>query len=399
MPKLPGTQIWLLGSPSGLMKIGAQKRGPPASGWTCRAPIRGATLVEMMNRPRYDRAQSYRWNYDHPPEPAEVDVPAFPAKTTFCGLPVDSPLGIAAGPLLNGRWLLYYASLGFDVLTYKTVRSSARACYPLPNLQPVETGMMRGGEQGLKSAARMTGSWAVSFGMPSMQPSQWRADVAWTRDRLPRGKVLSVSVVGSIEPQWTIDDLADDYARCARWAVDSGADCVETNFSCPNVATCDGQLYQQPAAAGLVAERVREAIGPVPYLIKIGYLPQDDQVAALLDAVGPHANALAMTNSLAATVQGADGALLFDGQSRGICGAAIRDASREQVRRFAAAIDARDQPLELVGVGGIRSAADVRGYLDAGAQAVHLATAAMIDPEVGCKIRGQLAEENRQGRP
>ena len=50
-----------------------------------------------------------------------------PRRRQFCGIPVQSPLGIPAGPLLNSRWLLYYASLGFDVLTYKTVRSSARA--------------------------------------------------------------------------------------------------------------------------------------------------------------------------------------------------------------------------------------------------------------------------------
>ena len=40
-----------------------------------------------------------------------------------------------------------------------------------------------------------------------------------------------------------------DYAQCARWAVESGADCVEANFSCPNVATCDGQLYQDARQA------------------------------------------------------------------------------------------------------------------------------------------------------
>jgi hypothetical protein len=74
--------------------------------------------------PRYDRLQSYDWNYAYAPEPVEADVPAIPGTWDFCGLPVASPLGIAAGPLLNGRWVRYYASLGFDVLTYKTVARS-----------------------------------------------------------------------------------------------------------------------------------------------------------------------------------------------------------------------------------------------------------------------------------
>src|SRR5437899_11499663 len=99
--------------------------------------------------PRYQTEQTYDWNYDHAPEPLEVHVPAAPGVWQFCGLPVGSPLGVPAGPLLTGRWLLYYASLGFDVLTYKTVRSSQRECYPLPNLQPVHCGQLRGGESNL----------------------------------------------------------------------------------------------------------------------------------------------------------------------------------------------------------------------------------------------------------
>ena len=85
-------------------------------------------------------------------------------------------------------------------------------------------------------------SLAVSFGMPSMPPDAWRADVEDTRKLLAAEKLLSVSVVGTVQPGWSTDDLAADYAQCARWAVDAGADAIEMNFSCPNVATCDGQL-------------------------------------------------------------------------------------------------------------------------------------------------------------
>ena len=203
--------------------------------------------------PHYDPGQTYDWNYEHAPEPSAVEVPPVPGRWDYCGLPVGSPLGIAAGPLLNGRWVLFYAALGFDVLTYKTVRSSARACYPLPNLRPVRATDYRGAADPLTAADAMAGSWAVSFGMPSRPPDVWRADVEATRRRLPAGKVLSVSVVASPGPGWAEEHLAADFARCARWAVESGADCVEANFSCPNVDSPDGQLYQQPAAAGRVA--------------------------------------------------------------------------------------------------------------------------------------------------
>ena len=342
--------------------------------------------IVATDLPRYDISKSYRWNCEHAPDPVDIESVRVPGEWTFCGLPVDSPLGMPAGPLLNGRWVLYYASLGFDVLTYKTVRSSSRDCYPLPNLQPVETGQLLGDERRLPTSAEMLGSWAVSFGMPSMSPADWRADVERTRAALPAGKLLSVSVVGTVQPDWTIDDLADDYARCARWAVDSGADCIETNFSCPNVSTCDGQLFQQHDSAGIVAARVREAVGETPYIIKAGHVRDAATVGSLLDAVGPHVDALAMTNSVAATVQDENGELMFDGASRGICGDATRSASITQTRLFADAIAIRRAPIEIIGVGGVSTAEHVRAYSSAGANPVHIPTAAMPAPSMAFPI-------------
>lgn len=348
-------------------------------------------MSDTVSLPRYDPAQTYRWNYDHAPDPPSVDVPEVPGDWDFCGLPIGSPLGIAAGPLLNGKWCLAYAALGFDLVTYKTVRSRQRDCYPLPNLQPVDCGQLSGGEVRVLPSNEMAGSWAVSFGMPSSDPEVWRRDVEWTRNQLSGKQRLSVSVVGSVQPDWTLDDLAADYALCARWAVESGADCVEANFSCPNVSTCDGQLYQDGQQSGRIAKAIREAIGSVPLILKIGHLTSSESLESLLDGVGEVADALAMTNSIATTIGNSDDELMFDRQLRGICGDAILVESTAQVRRFDQAIKRRSLSLKLIGVGGISTADDVRGYLEAGAHACHLATAPMINPAVGIEIRKQLS--------
>lgn len=343
--------------------------------------------------PRYDRSQTYRWNYENPPgPPANIEVPPVSGHWTFCGRPVASPLGIAAGPLLNGRWILYYAALGFDVLTYKTTRSRQRECYPLPNLQPVSCKALAESQRELATVDEMQGSWAVSFGMPSMPPEIWRADVEWTRRQLPSEKLLSVSVVASPEPGWSLEELAADYACCARWAVESGADCVETNFSCPNVSTADGQLYQQPEASGIVAQRVRDAIGATPYVIKIGFVNDRSATAGLLEAVAPFADALSMTNCIAATVHDASGTRLFGGQPRGIGGDAIRDASIGQVRLFSSVINEHGCSTRLIGVGGISQADHVQQYLSAGAEAVHLATSVMLNPAIAINLREQFRQ-------
>lgn len=350
----------------------------------------GDFIVRFMSLPRYDIRESYQWNYEHAPEPVTVNVPATQGEWTFCGRPIGAPLGVAAGPLLNGRWCLYYASLGFDVVTYKTVRSGARPCYPLPNLQPVDFGTMYGGESGLSAGTEFAGSWAISFGMPSQPPDVWREDVAETRRRLPPGKLLNVSVVGTVQPGWSLEDLADDYALCARQAAESGADSVEINLSCPNVATCDGQLYQQPREAALIAGRVRAAIGPLPLVAKIGHIADGALLPSVVDALAESVDALATTNCLAATVIDSAGRNLFDGQPRGIGGRAILEASLRQTEEIADRAALRNLPLRVIGVGGAFSTDDVRRYLSAGAEAVHLATAAMIDPEVALRIRAEL---------
>jgi dihydroorotate dehydrogenase (NAD+) catalytic subunit len=43
--------------------------------------------------------------------------------------------------------------------------------------------------------------------------------------------------------------------------------------------------------------------------------------------------------------------------------------------------------LKLIGVGGATNAVDVKSYLDAGAESVHIATAAMVNPLVAQEIR------------
>jgi dihydroorotate dehydrogenase (NAD+) catalytic subunit len=229
--------------------------------------------------------------------------------------------------------------------------------------------------------------------------------------------------------------MANDFALCARWAIQSGADAVETNFSCPNVCTADGQLYQHPRQAALCAERVRAAIGRTPFIVKVGHLRNHEEAAAMVEALAPHVDALAMTNSVAARVAG-DVGLLFEGGPRGICGAAILEPSIAQTRlvrqivnerlvtpsvpegpvreemerilaikasvqleragrsrgptaRVSAMGGAETKPaVRLIGVGGAFTSDDVRRYLVAGAESVHLATAAMVDPTIGLTIRG-----------
>lgn len=337
----------------------------------------------------YDIHQTYDWNYEHAPEkPPASDVPPCPGNWTFCGYRVNSPLGIPAGPLLNSRWILHYAALGFDVLTYKTVRSAYRACYDPPNLLPVKHAELREEGRTLHASgeAREYDSWAISFGMPSRDPAEWSTDIPRARAGLRHGQALVVSVVASPKPGWSLQDVANDFGVCARHAADAGAHVVEANLSCPNVCTQEADLFLSPEAAGVVAATVRAAVPDLPLALKVGLFPSRSSMEDVVTAVSPFANAICATNSITAKVADENG-LLFGGLRRGIGGAAITARCLEETELLRRVLDAAGSPMELISVGGVTTAQDVRDRLKAGATHVQIATAAMIDPLTAIRIR------------
>jgi dihydroorotate dehydrogenase len=164
---------------------------------------------------------------------------------------------------------------------------------------------------------------------------------------------------------------------------------VEANLSCPNVCTQEADLYLSPDASRHIAAAVRAAV-TVPLILKIGLFPRREQAESFVEAVNGHATAISATNSITAVVRTPEGQPLFGGARRGIGGASITTRCLEETRMLAEIIRRSGARLRLVSVGGLSSAQDVRDRLDAGAHHVQLATAAMLDPLAGVRIRREF---------
>ena len=195
-------------------------------------------------------------------------LPEGPGAHLF-GYPLRSPLGVAAGPLLNSKWVEGYARLGFDVLTYATVRSRPVIAHSLPNIRHVDAR-----EQIAIASRRPSGdgdaTLAVSLGLPSVEPDVWRRDVRRAKERLGQGQILVVSVVGTSDPADGPDPFIADYVRCAEWAAEAGADVVEVHLAVPNPFGEPGQMvYEHVALSARILYRVRTSI-PVPVVAKFG---------------------------------------------------------------------------------------------------------------------------------
>jgi len=351
----------------------------------------------------YRRDRSYAWNYRHGPS-FRGPFPRLPRAEAkdFFGHRVASRIGVAAGLLLNSRWIECYSRLGFDVLTYKTVRSAHRPCYPLPNWVWVETADGRpldvSRDQVLRVLRRrprrvVDVTSAVCFGMPSQEPRVWRRDVARARRSLRRDQVLVVSVVGTPRDGGGEESLLEDFALCARWAAQAGAHIVEANFSCPNVCTPEGGVFQDAALSGRLAATLREALSSTPLFIKCGHFRASRELHAFYRAVAPSADAVVLVNGVARRVLRDDGRPAFGAFERaGILGREILPAALENVRQ--AVRFARAEALEVgtIGVGGVLDEDAPEGYFAAGAAGVVLGGAPMLDPHLARKMKERHPE-------
>jgi dihydroorotate dehydrogenase (NAD+) catalytic subunit len=352
------------------------------------------------NTYRIDR--TYLWNYEHGPAvgDAPVAIPTGQWKE-FLGVPVRSRIGIAAGILLNSRWIEAYARLGFDILTYKTVRSAARPCYPLPNwvyVEPPRSGSDVAHTLEKRPPAGSAVTSAVCFGMPSMEPAVWRADVRKARRALRRGKLLIVSVVGTPLPGLAggpaaKEQLAADFVRCARWAAEAGADAVEANFSCPNVESLEGSVYQDRRFARELVGQIRAALPSTPLLVKAGRFAGPSAVHRFQDAVEGIAHAIVIVNGVQHRVIGPDGRSVFPGHERvGVIGSGIHAAALSDVRAAVARARRTGLATQVVAVGGVLDAAAAADFFDAGAAAVLSGGGAALDPLLAVKLKSAHPE-------
>ena len=354
-----------------------------------------------MGRPTYDVAKTYNWHYEHGPihdRPPERVAPV--REEQFFGHPVNSTIGVPSGPLLNSMWVTYYARLGWDIVTYKSVRSRHKGCYSLPNLQFLDVGAQLAGAPSSERVVALQGTpadprhatWGITFGMPSRDPDTWQPDVKVARESLADGQVLIVGVTATPEDDSTEEDVAQDYALCCRLAAEAGAQVIECNLSCPNVKSAESYAYTDAELSGLIARRIREAVPDLPLLLKMGYYEDAESMRAVMLAVAPHVDGLTLTNGIAKTQVTRDGKCAYPEDFRlvsGVGGWGVRESSLENLRRGARIREEENLDLEFLGCSGIMQPEDAAEYYRAGACAVQCATLAMLVPEAVADLPGR----------
>lgn len=353
----------------------------------------------MLQESFYDPQKSYEENYESGPFGAFADGEDLRSrgapKERFLGHPVHSRFGIPAGPLLNSAFCKAAFEKGFDICVYKTVRSDAFPCHPHPNvlaIHPEGDLTMEKLQHPLIADTEYAEPLSItnSFGVPSKTAPVWQEDVRRAIAAAGDGQVLVLSFMGTVRPNQTQEEFVEDNVRAAQLAKETGAKVLEINLSCPNIGN-EGLICYNLDASEEIAKRVRAAIGDTPLILKVGYYEKDADMERLADIAAQYADSVSGINTLQAEVRNAEGAQALPGSPArlrsGVCGAGIRWAGLDFVRRMREIRDRKRYSFSIEGVGGVTEPEDYGAYEQAGADAVMSATGSMWNPYLAQRIK------------
>jgi dihydroorotate dehydrogenase (NAD+) catalytic subunit len=354
----------------------------------------------------YDPTKTFDDNFDNGPFSQSATVtphqdsgePQF----TFLGKKIYSPFGIGAGSLPTSKHVGYAFQLGFDVVCYKTQRSVQFPCNEFPNVTYLD---VEGDLTIEKLKEPLVGHLTEnkppkeltitnSFGNPSRGPDFWAEDMKQAVKAQGQGQLLLASVVGTIQDGFTQQDYYKDFAETAALAAGAGAPVIEVNLSCPNVAN-EGVICYTYEAVIEICRLIKEKIGDTPLVAKIGYFAPEQQELfekTITDA-SQYVAAWSAINTLVAKVVDEKGDQLLPGAGRlqsGACGAGIKWAGLDMVKRLNTLRKQAGLSYEIIGIGGVMDAQDFAAYREAGADVVQSVTGAMWNPNLAAEIKATL---------
>jgi len=356
----------------------------------------------MLHEPFYDPHKSYKENFEEGPfgvfadgeilSTLEVD-----GQYDFLGYKVNSPFGIAAGPLINGNFVTAALNHGFDIATYKTVRSREYPCHPWPNVLRVK---VEGDLTPAKAQVPLVGddnyteplSITNSFGVPSFPPEFWQEDIRKVLKNVRPGQVVVGSFQGTKKEGQKVEEYINDFRTTARMLKETGVKVMEVNLSCPNEGTNNLLCYDQERSKKVV-EAIKEEIGTIPLIIKMAYYKDENALRDFIKEIGKLVQGISVINTLPAQIVDEEGKQALPGEGRaqsGVCGHAIKWAGLEMTKKLKKLHNELGYSYQIIGVGGVTTADDFFEYREAGADIVMSATGAMWNPYLAKDIKERL---------
>jgi len=272
------------------------------------------------------------------------------------GTTFQNPILLAAGTAGFGRELDEVIDLDLlGGIVTKAVTPEPRQGHPALRVAEFRGGMLN----------------AVGLANPGVEAVA-EHELPWLAQRLQRARII-VNVAGA---------TIDDYIRVIERLTPLDAiTAFEINASCPNTNAGGLEFGAEPVALAELVRACRRA-STRPLTIKLSpVLPDIPAMARVARAEG--AEAVTLVNTMPGLLE----RRLGNG-SGGLSGPALLPIGVLATRRV------RERGgMPVIGVGGVRTAADAREYLAAGASLVAIGTAALADPRVPVRIARELSHD------
>jgi dihydroorotate dehydrogenase (NAD+) catalytic subunit len=282
-------------------------------------------------------------------------VSRFELSRELFGRRFQNPLLLAAGTAGFGRELDGVLDLDrLGGLITKAVSLEPRAGNSTPRVAEFPGGMLN------------------SVGLANPGVERVRNDyLPWLTARLARTQIL-VNVVG-----FTVEEYAEVVGRLDGVA---GISAFELNLSCPNSSAGGIEFGADAGCVGRIvtASRARTRL---PLIAKLSPVLPDIAGMALV-ARDAGADGISAVNTIPGLLFAGSGPPRLGQGNGGVSGPALLPIGVLAVAR----IVERTGGMPVIGVGGVRSAADVRQYLRVGASLVAIGTGALADPRLPERI-------------
>ena len=199
-------------------------------------------------------------------------------------------------------------------------------------------------------------------------------------DELPRLKALGANVVTNVAGH-----SDEDYATVVERLADSPADMLEINVSCPNVSHGGMSVGADAKALNRLITRLR-GLTDKPMVVKL--TPNvTDIVEVAKAAVDGGADALSLINTLVGMrIDINTGRPILAQGTGGVSGPCILPIALSFVWRVRQALP----EVPIIGIGGIDSGRTALEFLYAGANAVEVGAAALVDPVAPMRVAREL---------
>lgn len=354
----------------------------------------------MILEPFYDPKKSYEENFEQGPFGAFADGNILEdegePQYDFLGTKVYSLFGIASGPLINGRFVKAALDKGFDIVEYKDTRTHIYPCHPLPNVIPLGIQgdlTLEMAQKGIKPGKSFQEPLAVtnSFGIPSFEPDFWQSDLRDASLYAKEGQVVVGGIQGTLPATGGFEAYLEDFISMAKLMKETGVKIIELNLSCPNEGI-NNLLCFDIDRSRRVVEAVKNQLGDTPLIVKISYFPDEYHLEEFVKAIAGTVQAIAAINTIVSKIVDEEGKPALTGGriTSGICGAPIKWAGLDMVKRLKKLREKFHYSYSIVGVGGVMNPDDFFEYRNAGADVVMSATGAMWNPYLAKEIKEKL---------